>query len=567
VNPTQQRDFLEALTALPRRHRAWLESGDIELFCYYGWGVVLNDAQLEHIDDVLTWPPGTIHVWRWANRTGKTTGLDLLYSWAVWYKWRFEHADFEHGWLPFNYKVLHAAPLSELAGKAWGLFDELIDGRAMQQRNPFTKLQRKALLAPFFTATKLVDVNDVDRPVVLCANNAQIDFRSTQGKAARLESDAWWLIGWDEFPRQQPADEITTIFDQTMLPRSSDFLAPVVLAGTATIESEHIYAELEDLADESIAAAGADRIADWHFTEAARSANFSQSQRSMDRQMRVSIDKDIASRSVSGTLGAGTRTMFPHFLLDRAFDSSLPETIEPPKAGDEEGWRRLHNRAVFATSFDHALASDDNVYINLLIPWPPKLITPQNPILGASMTLLRSSRTLTPDEQHAYLSRDMRRYRSHVGIIDSTGEGGLAVYRKARQDGLAVLDCNLQARAVKYVTNKEAALQGLQRMLAMGLPVDTSDDGFIDAWPDIPDDLDFGLFRFPTTGPWKKLRRQLSVYKRDDEKLRQDAAMTLAQFAWWLWRLIGHAGNSKAKPFNIVASNSKRGRRLVGGRR
>lgn len=551
---TRQQDFLAALADLPAKHRAWLESGDIELFAFYGWGVVMTSAQLEHINDVLTWPPGTAHVWRWANRTGKTTGLDLLYLWAAWYKWRFEHADFETGWLPYNYKVLHAAPLSELAGKAWGLCDELIGARAYQQRSPITKLQRPALLAPFFNATKLVDVNDVDRPVVMCANNAQIDFRSTQGKAARLESDAWWLIGWDEFPRQQPADEITDIFDQTMLPRSSDFMAPIILAGTATIDSAHIYAELEEIASAN--------ATDWNFTEAARTTNYSQSQASQDRQRRMSIDKDVAARSLDGVLGGTGGSMFPEFLLANAFRDDLPVETPPPATDDE--WARF--RYSFITSFDHALAHDDNVYQTFKLPWPPKLITPDNPVIGANMHMLRGSRTLTPDEQQAYLSADVRRYRSRAAIIDSTGPGGLSVYRKALQEGLPAVDCNLQARAAKWVTNKEFALQALQRILAYGLPVDTS-EGFIDNWPD-HDGSPFGLLRLPNSGPWLKLRRQLAVYKRQDEKLRQDAAMTLVMFAWYLWKLIGHGLSPKAHPFNIMVPRARvSGRRMSLARR
>lgn len=551
----RRRDFLDALSGLPRRHRVWLESGDIELFAYYGWGVVLNDAQLEHINDVLRWPPGSIHVWRWANRTGKTTGLDILYAWAAWYKWRFESADFEHGWLPYNYKVLHAAPLSELAGKAWGLFEELIEGRALQQRNPITKLQRPALLAPFFEAKKLVDVNDVDRPVVMCANGSQIDFRSTQGKAARLESDAWWLIGWDEFPRQQPYDDIPVIFDQTMLARSSDFLAPVILAGTATVESAHIYAELEDIASAS--------PGDWNFTEKARTSNFSQSKESIDRQRRVSIDKDVAARSLDGVMGGGSNTMFPPFLLDNAFDPSLPERIKPPTT--DAGWDMLHRRYVFMTAFDHALARDDNVYMTLQVPWPPHTISPSNPVLGANLELVRGSRTLTPDEQQAYLSREVRAYRSKVAIIDSTGEGGLGVYRKARQEGLPAVDCLLQGRAAKWVTNKDFALQGLQRMLGMGLPIDT-EAGFVDDWPEPPNGEPWGILRFPTEGPWRKFRRQMSVYRRLDEKIRQDTVLTMAMLAWYLWKLIGHAGAPKSQPFNIVATTT-RGRRFAVGRR
>lgn len=556
MNLNQSREFAAALADIPAKHRAWLESGDIELFAFYGWGVVLTSAQLEHIGEVMSWPPGTIHVWRWANRTGKTTGLDLLYLWAAWYKWRFEHAEF-NGWLAFNYKVLHAAPLSELAGKAWGLCDELIGGRAMQQRSPTTLLQRPALLAPFYSAQKLVDVNDVDRPVVTCANGSQIDFRSTQGKAARLESDAWWLIGWDEFPRQQPSDDIPVIFDQTMLPRSSDFMAPVILAGTATIEAEHIYAELEELA--------AANPTDWNFTEAARTTNYSQTKASQDRQRRVSIDKDVAARSLDGTLGGGAGSMFPEFLLRNAFRDGLAERIEPPGAEDDRAWAELGRRLAFITGFDHALAHDDNVYMNLAVPWPPKTISPANPIYGASMTLLKGSRTLTPDEQQAYLARDVRAYRARAAIIDSTGPGGLSVFRKALQEGLPAVDCNLQARAAKWVTNKEYALQALQRILAYGLPVQT-ETGFIDTWPDVPEGLEFGLLRLPNSGPWLKLRRQLAVYRRQDEKLRQDAAMTLVMLAWYLWKLIGHASSPKSTPFNIV-TNSTRGRRFALARR
>lgn len=536
--------FLEAVARLPRRHRAWLEDGDPALWAYYGLGVVINSAQEEHIGDVLRWPPGTIHVWRWANRTGKTTGLDVLYGWATWYKWRYETAMLAD-WLKYRYKVLHAAPLGELAGKAYEEWEALIAGSSNAQRDPINQRQRPALLAPFFNATKTVDATGVDRPAVECANGAVIDFRSTQGKAARLESDNWWLIGWDEFPRQVPTDDIVNIFDQTLLPRSSDFMAPVILAGTATIESEHVYAELEEFA--------AANPSDWNFTTAARTANFAQTRASIDRQRRLSINKDVADRSLGGTLGGGAGSLYPAFLVDNAFRSDLPEVTKPPV--DEQGWEQLTRTRTFATALDHALAHDDNVLITLDVPWPPHTITVDNPIVGSHIELVRSSRTLTGDEIHAYLSREVRSYRSKVAIIDSTGEGGLSVYRKARADGLPALDCNLQGRAAKWVTNKEYGLQALQRLLSFGLPVPAT-EGFIDEWP-VPEGP-FGLLRFPNTGPWLKLRRQVSVMRRADEKLRQDAAMTLVMLSWYLWKLIGHATAPRTVPFNIVSGRRRR---------
>jgi hypothetical protein len=553
VRPTSA-DFATAFAELPSQHRAWLGDGDIETWAYYGLGIILNDAQVEHLADVIRWPPGSIHVWRWANRTGKTTGLDVLYGWAAWYKWRFEAAEFDD-WFGRRWKALHAAPLGELAGKAYELWAEIIAGTAEQQRDPINQRQRPALLAPFFRATKTIDANDVDRPVVECANGAAIDFRSTQGGAGRLESDQWWLLGWDEFPRQQPADDIPVLFDQTFLPRSSDFMAPIILAGTATAASEYIYAELEDYADAS--------PADWNFTTAARSRNFAASQISIDRQTRLSINKDIANRSVGGELGGGGSSLYPAFLLSNAFDATLPEVMPPP--ADEAAWARFATRYAFFTSLDHALAHDDNVLITTAVPWPPHTITPDNPIVAAHIELIRSSRTLTGDEIHAYASREVRTYRSKALIIDATGEGGLSVYRKALQDGLPAVDCNLQGRAAKWVTNKEFGLQGLQRLFSFGLPVSAT-EGFIDEWPTPAGP--FGLLRIPTTGTgWQKLRRQLGVMRRADEKLRQDAAMTLIQLAWYLWKLIGHAMAPRRQPFNIVAGQRRGRRRLLLARR
>lgn len=543
-----QRAYIDALTTIPAKHQTWLRSGDIELWSYYGFGVLLNSAQLEHLHEILTWPPGTIHVWRWANRTGKTTGLDILYAFAAWYKWRYQNDDLR-AWLAYpNYKVLHAAPLGELAGKAYELMEQLLAGSADQQRNPITHRQRSGILLPFFNATKTVDVTGVDRPTVEVANGARIDYRSTQGKAARLESDSWWLIGWDEFPRQQPSDDIPVIFDQTILPRSSDFMAPVILAGTATIDSEYIYAELEEIAALS--------PNDWNFTTAARLENFSQTRQSVNRQVRLSIDKDVAHRSVSGLLGQGGKGLYPLFLLKNAFRDDLPEE-EPPPTSESMWAHRMKapgGQRRYISSFDHALGADDNVLMTFDVPWPPSRISPEEPVRGVHMQLIRASRSLTPNEQQAYLAAEHRRYRTMVDIIDGTGPGGLGVYRSAREAGLPALDCNLQGRAAKWVTNKEYALTGLQRILAYGTG-DLPAEGVIEEFPEPTGP--FGILIFPNKGVWLKARRQASLYKRADEKLRQDAWMTVAQFAWWLWKLVEHARKPTISPFNICATRSR----------
>ena len=90
MTPDRRRLLIEGIKAIPAEHRAWIAMPvsveGFELFCFFGFGVVLNSAQVEAARDVLEWPAGSIHLWRWANRTGKTTLLVLLHMYVVWKK-------------------------------------------------------------------------------------------------------------------------------------------------------------------------------------------------------------------------------------------------------------------------------------------------------------------------------------------------------------------------------------------------------------------------------------------------------------------------------------------------
>jgi hypothetical protein len=543
------RAFFEAVQALPPKVRGVLEARDPSLFAFYGLGIMPNSAQEQIFRDLLAWAvsvPGAIHVLRWANRTGKTTGLTLFYYWAIWYKWRYQSSD-PAGWFGFHYRVLHAAPLSALTEKVWELGDAINHGTAKQQQSPITHRQRKAWLAPFYTAEIHRGSAGVDRPIVRSKNNGQIDLLSTHDGAARMESEAWWVLGWDEFPRQQPADDIPVIFDQTLLPRQVDFDAPIILAGTATIDSELAYMDIEELAKEN--------PGDWNFTEQARSANFAMSHQSAERQVRLSIDKQVAQRSVFGKFGEGSGELFPHFVLDNAFTDDLPERTFAPAT--ENDWQRFLENYAYWQMFDHALGGDDNVIQTWAVPWPAFKVSIENPIRAHELYRFRSSRSLTHEEQQGYLAERATLYRPRGVIIDSTAEGGLMAYRSARARGLPVIDCNFAGRAVKFTSNKEFGIQALQRLLGYGLPFQGSVEGIVSEWPKPAGP--FGLLKFPKA--WTRLHRQLATLKRDDAKLRQDEAMTTVMGAWHLWKLLpaeGSAALHRPQRFNVM---SVRGRR------
>ena len=559
--------MIDALKALPSRHRAWLTMPvsveGFELFCYYGWGVVPNDAQLEAVKAILEWPEGTFHLWRWANRTGKTTGLMLAHLYFAFKKWRYQNADLD-GWLAYRYKTLHAAPQGILMGKAWEIADAMIDGSAIIQRDPVALRQRPGVFvkAPMFKATSQKSRDgSTDQLVVQCMNGAIVDFLQTYSGAGRMESDAWWFIVWDEFGEHQPVSNVTYLVDSTFLPRSSDFMAPVVLSSTEKEHNSVVYMELEDLAERS--------PNDWNLMEFGREVNFSQSQVSMDRQMRMSSDSATAQRSVHGGSAEGsTGSLLPQFTIRRAFDATLPPRRSVADLGKAPGgktWKLIQ-------AFDHAAKGDRNVVATVAVPWP--VLSKEDlisfPAQVIDMVELRGSRVLTPDEMVGFAVRAYERHdKAAIWLTDATGEGGIMVHRMLRGKGVPSRDFNFTARVSQTDrrTKKGHGRTGLQRLFSLGLPMDSAGRVSVPDGVDL-DTLSFGGIRIPypdaTTGPeLRRLYRQLAMLRVKDDDIVQDHAMTLLMIAGFLYPYIERGDSAR----RITSANpfGKRRDRLTGG--
>ena len=527
----------------------WLMSDDVALFARHGFGVVATDDQVKAWKAIQSDPEsGIFHVWRWGNRSGKTTALVLFHLWVLWRKWRYQAATYE-AWSRYTYRSLHAAPLNKLVGKAHQLAQALIDGRADQQQDPLTKRYRPAPLGRFFEAGKSSADDGSAELWVRCANGAVMDFLSSSDTGVRIEGEAWWFVSWDEFARQAPVSDVLLLIDQTFLPRSSDHMAPVVMAGTSTEDFDPIYSEIEEYAERD-----PDR---WVFMQASREGNFSQSKASIDRQQAMSFDPNAVARSLRGGVGEGGRGPFPHFVIERAFTDTLP--ARTPREAIPDGY-------ALVSSFDHALRHDENVVLTVALPWPPEARRlEREPIMGVALDVRRGSRSLTPDEQFDLVAGTYAAYSPRVVIIDATAEGGLAVFRTAQQAGMPAVACSFTARTPGSIRipNKEYGIQALQRLMGWGLEMRITDTGWVSEWTEA--DGPFGLIRFPDhRGDWARLKRQLAVYQRNDERIVQDLAMAAVMMAWWVFRFLDQGSRTHVQKGPMMGRRVPRAPRWAG---
>lgn len=550
---------MDLIRSIPAKDRAWLAGEDPALWMYHGWGIVLSSAQEESIRDVIRYPPGTAHVWRWANRAGKTTALIAMHLLACWRKWRYETESFDE-WLGYRYQTLHVAPTGLLMGKAWEMADAWLAGTGDQQRNPLTLAQRGGLFVGtgLFTCRTGKRADGSDALWIECANGSKVDFLQTHDGAGRIEGDKWWILDWDEFVRHQPLSAVPRLMDQTFLPRSSDHMAPLIFASTQTEEADAVYAEIEDMATSG------DGSAWFNFKSFDRSTNFSQTAASIDRQRAMAFDKATVDRSVGGGMGeGGSGLLLPVSVVANAFDREIEKEsrtvadLGPLPLG--RTWRVIQ-------SFDHAIAKDPSVIATVAAPWPPydESIPEEaehiylHRIEALELATQRSRASLTPEQVEGFAVRHYEAHQPAVIVIDATGEAGQMYSRSLRAKGMRVVPMNYtERRPNQKVGNKEYGRVALQRMFTHGLQVDEV-DGMLDI-PEPREGTRYGLFRIPLVGPWVRFRRQLGTLRANDDKLAQDESMTFLQIAWHLWPFYDRGPRARISSFDIRAPRPRSG--------
>lgn len=500
---------------IPAETQDWIRAGrtDIALWAYRGLGIKLHPKQVEAAEAVLR-GEAAYFLLTWANRAGKSLLLCVIHMHRLFYKLGIAPPRNEHErklWEAQAYRTLHCSPLNELAGRAWEAIGEIIKGTSPAQRDENNK-RRPAPLAQMFATTKERSETGADHILLRCLTGATMDFRSTEGRAARLEGGDWYLITWDEWPSCENPDDVRFILDNRLTARAADHEAPIVLTGTITEMTEHI-------AKEFIGYCTDPENEDWWGNTAERAVNPNSSQKSMDRAARALGQEDY-DRSVRGIPGGVKGRMFPSWLIEPAFDPKLPESQVPDK---DPKWTYLH-------VWDLAIASADNVGMVIRVPSDWKFSV-ANPLVGVRLVVIPGSHTLIDDEITFEIESTFLPYQGVI-YVDTTDAHGINVYRMLRRKGLPAKEFDFKARDPKsIVTRKSRGISAIRSIFAEGI------DSEKDATGEPVRDIDgivahdrakpYGSMRLPAK--WSKAKDQLSILLPPpaDDRQRKDAAMVV----------------------------------------
>ncbi len=514
---------------IPADTKAWIKEGrsNIALWAERGLGIKLHSAQVEFAEAVLRGEAG-YYLLTWANRAGKTTVLIVLHMHRLFYKLGVAPPESEAEevmWKNEEYRTLHCAPLGELAGRAWLAIGDIINGTAKCQRDENGK-RRPAPLAQMFAATKERTESNADRMFLRCLTGAVTDFRSTEGKAARIEGGAWRLITWDEWPSTENPDDIRYVLYNRLTARAADYDAAVVLTGTITAETEHIAKEFLGFAEDP-------QNEDWWGNTAARSLNPGTTAKSLERAER-NLDREDYERSVLGIPGGVKGRMFPSWLLDPVFDPKLPAWQAPDKSPGEGGVARY----TYLHVWDLAIAAADNVGMVIRVPFDWRFSV-ESPLVGVSLKIIPGSRTLIDDEIEFAIQET---YLPYGGVIyvDSTDAHGKNIHRSLRRKGLPAHGFDFKEQEGNRITRKARGISALRSIFAEGIDPqrDSAGEPIHDIDGILAHDLGkpYGAMKLPAS--WAKPKDQLAILRPPplDERQTKDAAMVVLMACEIAWR-------------------------------
>jgi len=421
------------------RKLAELAKDDFGRFAYDGFGVMLSDAQLEAREMIGAGGPRRREEAKFTflsggQRAGKTVFLALEHADSGLYKRGVDNTDRQF-WKNYLFKTLAIAPSGELTLKLWQVMSELAKGASDAQWDRRARRSRGGHFINLMRAGKL------DKwPAVFYDSGARTDFRSSEGRAFRLEGDQWWFISWDEWA-SQPDREIQFVKKDVLLGRSRDHDAKIVLAAWPKPETErHLIAAIREIER-------GQSTSDPHQVVylPADEAWFTNTQA-------LDLEREIKSgpewqRTVLGQPAGGASVEFPSDVIENMVNDDLTFPRLPDPEYD----------AKFKTfiSWDVGLGQDSTVGITWAIPrvgvspdTPAEIVNGQE-LMGGAVTTIDHISYAIAREQHVYQGES---------AVDAAAMGGLATVRSLR---------DLTPRPLAFVSRGNDRIHGNMRFAAI----------------------------------------------------------------------------------------------------
>jgi len=498
---------------------------DWPVFMYDGLGIMPSDEQIEARmalgrpgpRDHDARDPKTLYV-SGGQRGGKTVELFAWHAEANLYKIGVDVAD-ERFWTNYIYKTLAVAPTGELALKLWQIGDEISKRASDAQFDTKARRARGGRFLHKFKAGKAGDW-----PIIRFDNNAQVDFRSTEGYAFRLEGGQWWFCSWDEWA-SQPDREIEFVMTDVLMGRLRDHDGKMVPAAWPKQQTErHLIAAIRKIDsgqdhDSKVVYLSAENA---FFTN--RKALKAERARKTDAQW---------MRTVLGRPAGGASIEFPADVVANMVNDKLEWPVLPED-------RRLYH---YLTAWDLGLAHDSTVGITWRLPREGVSAITKARIVNAQE--FKGGASLSPDTITYAIAREQAVYQSQ-SAVDATGLGGVSAVRQLR---------DLDPPPLRFVAKSNDRIHGNIRLAAItnGLDLLTWDrpsDEDVEAT-----DAPWGVIETPRIIP---LLDQLANFDRDAKGISDDWVWSFLIGLWYIKRYYLVARRTSGSvPFDI--SGRRRG--------
>ncbi len=408
----------DAVTKLAQRVQ-----DDFEAFAYDGFGVKLSNEQMEARQ--LLGRPGPrekpqdprFYFLSGGQRSGKTVLAYLTHAEANLYKSGLDNTDQVY-WRNYLYRTLNIAPTDELALRMWMV------ALTMSTNSNEAQWDRRLRRSRPGAFCQLAEAKTEGRWGIVrfrhatsglyAAQTSMIDFRSSEGKAKRLEGTFWQYITWDEWA-SQPENEIEFILEDVLMGRARDRDAKVVPMAWPKAETERHLIAVERALETGVGKRAKDSAVIYLSAEAAYFTN--------KAALATERSKDPAKwkRTVQGRTAGGASIEFTQDLLTNMVNEHLPRAVSR-----EDGFHYL-------TTADLGLGHDSTVIGTWRIPLisGKPTVDVNNKARLVHAFELKGSADLTIDTITFEIAREVAAYRS-ISAVDATGMGGLIAVRQLR---------------------------------------------------------------------------------------------------------------------------------------